>query len=158
MIPATPNLSSEKWMQGSERSTHISQLPKTKYDQILKIWKRNLDHQGLPDKWFFNGSCCWSFLTEPSRSASLYNELIISKDAGFVHESFRNETNRVIWDFWPYETNPQKESFENCVTKRIHETKFLNAVGRNESTKWTFWKPVDSQIQIQRIRTDSSIL
>jgi hypothetical protein len=63
-----------------------------------------------------------------------------SKDAGFVHESLRNETNRIFWDFWSYETNPRNESYENCVTKRIHETNLLNTVGRNESTKRIFWK------------------
>ncbi len=51
------------------------------------------------------------------------------KDAGFVHESFRNKMNRVIWDFWPYETNPQNESFENCITKRIHKTNLLKTRG-----------------------------
>jgi hypothetical protein len=58
-----------------------------------------------------------------------------SKDAGFVHESFRNKTNRVILDFWPYETNPRNESFENCVTKRIPETNLLKTdeSNRNES-------------------------
>ncbi len=32
------------------------------------------------------------------------------KDAGFVYESLRIETNRVIWDFCFYETNPRYES------------------------------------------------
>jgi hypothetical protein len=65
------------------------------------------------------------------------------KDAWFVHESFRNETYRVVWDFWSYETNPRNESFENWRiktnplnesfghrrTKRIHETNLLKTRG-----------------------------
>ncbi len=66
---------------------------------------------------------------------------ILTKDAGFVHESFRNETNRIFWDFFSYETNPRNEFFENCVTKRIHETNLLNTVVRNESAKRIFWTP-----------------
>ena len=49
-------------------------------------------------------------------------ESIIIKDAGFVYESLRNETNRVIWDFCLHETNPRNESFKNESTKRIHDT------------------------------------
>jgi hypothetical protein len=45
---------------------------------------------------------------------------LITKDAGFVHESFQNETNQIFWDFWPYELNPRFESFKNRSTKRIH--------------------------------------
>ncbi len=44
-----------------------------------------------------------------------------SKDAGFVYESLRIETNRVIWDFGLHETNPRNESFKNKSTKRIHD-------------------------------------
>ncbi len=33
-----------------------------------------------------------------------------TKDAGFVYESLRIETNRVIWDFCFHETNPRYES------------------------------------------------
>ncbi len=51
------------------------------------------------------------------------------KDAGFVHESFRNETNRVIGNFWSYKTNPRNESFEHRSTKRIHETNLLSTLG-----------------------------
>ncbi len=58
---------------------------------------------------------------------------IWSKDAGFVHESFRNKTNRIFWDFWSYEMNPPNESFEHRSTKRIHETNLLNTVGIRES-------------------------
>ena len=47
------------------------------------------------------------------------NFLVITKDAGFVHESFRNETNRIFWDFWSYETNPRNESFEHRKDSRI---------------------------------------
>jgi hypothetical protein len=64
--------------------------------------------------------------------------LLGSKDAGFVYESFRNETNRVIWKFFFHKTNPQNESFKNESTKRIHETNLLNTVVRNESTKRIF--------------------
>jgi hypothetical protein len=39
-----------------------------------------------------------------------------TKDAGFVHEYFQNETNRVIWNFCFHETNPQNESFKNEST------------------------------------------
>ena len=65
---------------------------------------------------------------------------IIIKDAGFVYESFRNEMKRTFLTFFSYKTNPRNESFENCVTKRIHETNLLNTVVRNESTKRIFWK------------------
>ncbi len=51
-----------------------------------------------------------------------WNKLINNKDAGFVYESLRIETNRVIWDFCLYETNPRNESFKNESTKRIHDT------------------------------------
>ncbi len=44
------------------------------------------------------------------------------KDAGIVHESFRNKTNRVIWNYWPYELNPRYESFEKSSTKQIRNT------------------------------------
>jgi hypothetical protein len=54
--------------------------------------------------------------------------MIFSKDAGFVYESFRNETNRVIWKKNFHETNPRNESFEHRSTKRIHETNLLNTI------------------------------
>jgi hypothetical protein len=63
------------------------------------------------------------------------NFLFIFKDAGFVYESFRNETNRVIWKKNFHETNPRNESFKNESMKRIHETNLLNTVVQNESTK-----------------------
>ena len=44
----------------------------------------------------------------------------IPKDAGFVYESFRIDTKQTFLTFFSYETNPRNESFENCVTKRIH--------------------------------------
>ena len=55
----------------------------------------------------------------------------LTKDAGFVYESLRIETNQVIWDFCLHETNPQNESFKNESTKRIfrvriHESGFAN--------------------------------
>ena len=47
---------------------------------------------------------------------------LIAKDAGFVHESLRIETNRIYWDFWSYESK-RIESFEIFgLTKRIHDT------------------------------------
>ncbi len=56
------------------------------------------------------------------------------KDAGFVYESFRNKTNRVIWNFWSYEKNPQNESLGNRPTKRIHKTNLWKTGLQNEST------------------------
>jgi hypothetical protein len=38
---------------------------------------------------------------------------VITKDAGFVYESLRIKTNRVIWDFCLHKMNPHK---------RIHDT------------------------------------
>ncbi len=56
---------------------------------------------------------------------------LFRKDAGFVYESLRIETNRVIWDFCFHETNP-----------------------RYESLRFGFANP-DSQIWNFRIRKDS---
>jgi hypothetical protein len=47
---------------------------------------------------------------------------IFLKDAGFVYESLRNETNQVIWKKNFHATNPRNESFKNESTKRIHDT------------------------------------
>jgi hypothetical protein len=58
---------------------------------------------------------------------------ILTKDAGFVHESFRNEMNQIFWDFWPYESNPRYESFKNRSTKQIHDTNLTKTGLRNES-------------------------
>ena len=58
----------------------------------------------------------------------------ISKDAGFVYESLRNDTNRVFWDFWPYKSNPQYKSFEKSSTNWIHDTKLFKKVLQIEST------------------------
>ncbi len=49
-------------------------------------------------------------------------EMLKIKDAGFVYESLRNETNRVIWKKNFHKTNPQNASFKNESTKRIHDT------------------------------------
>ena len=65
-------------------------------------------------------------------------EWLFHKDAGFVHESFQNETNRIFWDFWSDKTNPQNESLENRPTKRIHDTNLSKTCLRNESTKRIF--------------------
>ncbi len=61
-----------------------------------------------------------------------------NKDAGFVHESFQNETNWIFWDFWSYKTNPRNESLENRPTKRIHNTNLSKTCLQNESKKWIF--------------------
>jgi hypothetical protein len=60
-------------------------------------------------------------------------KLFKSKDAGFIYESFRNETNQIFWDFWPYKSNPQYESFKNRSTKRIHDTNLSKTGLWNES-------------------------
>ncbi len=56
------------------------------------------------------------------------------KDAGFIYESFqnessnleflilRNESTKRIFGKQAYEMNPQYESLENRPTKRIHDT------------------------------------
>ena len=64
------------------------------------------------------------------RSNSTLSKQLI-KDAGFVYESLRNETNRVIWEFFFSETNP-----------------------RYKSLRFGFANP-DSRIQSLRIRKDS---
>ena len=60
-----------------------------------------------------------------------------------MRDSYTNpyETNRIFWDFWSYESDPRNESFENCVTKRIHETNLLKIASQNESTKQIFSTP-----------------
>jgi hypothetical protein len=57
----------------------------------------------------------------------------MSKDAGFVYKSFQNDTNRVIWNFWSYKTNPWNESLEIRPTKLIHETNLWKTGLQNES-------------------------
>ncbi len=57
----------------------------------------------------------------------------ITKDARIIYESFRKETNRVIWNFWSYKTNPQNKSLENRPTKQIHDTNLLKKALRIES-------------------------
>ncbi len=47
---------------------------------------------------------------------------IIFKDAGFVYESLRNETNRVIWEKKFYETNPRNGYFKKISTNPNHDT------------------------------------
>jgi hypothetical protein len=44
------------------------------------------------------------------------------KDAGFVYESLRNETNRVILKKNFHETNPRNESFNKISTNPNHDT------------------------------------
>ena len=60
------------------------------------------------------------------------------KDAGFVYESLRIKTNRVIWDFCFHETNPRNESLENRPTKQIHDTNLSKTCLWNESMKRIF--------------------
>jgi hypothetical protein len=60
------------------------------------------------------------------------------KDAGFVSESFQNETNKVILDFCFHETKPQNESFKNRSTKQIHKTNLSKTGLRNKSMKQIF--------------------
>ncbi len=49
---------------------------------------------------------------------------IFTKDAGFVYKSFQNKTNRVIWEFFFYETNPQIESLGSGFV-RIRDSRIL---------------------------------
>ena len=56
------------------------------------------------------------------RSLRCYQMRLKIKDAGFIYESFQIKTNRVIWDFWPYESNPRYKSFEKKSTNRICNT------------------------------------
>ncbi len=71
----------------------------------------------------------------------------ISKDAGFVYESFRIETNRVIWDF----------CFQrNKSTKRIYQKQTYESNSQYESLSIGFANP-DLRIQNLRIRKDSDL-
>jgi hypothetical protein len=47
---------------------------------------------------------------------------LIFKDAGVVYESLRNETNRVIWEKFFYETNPRNGYFKKISTNPNHDT------------------------------------
>ncbi len=85
-----------------------------------------------------------------------------NKDAGFVYESFWNETNRVIWEFFLSETNPQFESlrfgFANLDSRiqslRIHmdsdsqisifKDMFCAIVLRIRKDSLDSWKQVES--------------
>ncbi len=75
---------------------------------------------------------------------------LFSKDAGIVYESFRIETNQVIWKFWSYKTNPRYQSFEHRGTKQIHEKNLLNTVDKTNQRKESFELHTDSQIRISR--------
>jgi hypothetical protein len=44
-----------------------------------------------------------------------------TKDAGIIYESFRIKMNRVIWDFWPYKSNPRYKSFEKRSVNQIRD-------------------------------------
>jgi hypothetical protein len=80
---------------------------------------------------------------------------IFSKDAGFVYESLRNNTNRVFWDFWPYVSNPQYKSFEKRYTNRIHNTNLMKHGLQNESTIQIFWMQYGFANPKYGIRMDS---
>ncbi len=68
----------------------------------------------------------------------LQNECsLIFKDAGFVYESLRIETNRVIWDFCFHKTNARNESFRFG---------FANLDSRIRSTR--IRRDLDSRISI----------
>ena len=60
------------------------------------------------------------------------------KDAGFVYESLRNETNRVIWEKNFHETNPRNVYLKKISTNPNHDTGSLILSLRNESTKRIF--------------------
>ncbi len=79
-----------------------------------------------------------------------------SKDAGFVYESLQIDTKRTFLTFFSYETNPQNESFENCVTKQIHETNLLKIdwIRKSGSTRFVWIR----KSIVLRIREDSSVL
>ena len=85
------------------------------------------------------------------------NERVKTKDAGFVYESFRNKTNRVIWNFF----FSQKESTKRIFQKRIHETNPQNESFKkglqNESTKRIFWNQYGFANPKPRIRKDSGL-
>jgi hypothetical protein len=71
----------------------------------------------------------------------------ITKDAGFVHESFRNETNGVIWNFFFHKTNPQNKSFKNESMKRIHKTNLSKKVFETDPRNESFEISMDLQIR-----------
>ena len=59
------------------------------------------------------------------------NKWVNTKDAGFVYESLRNETNRVIWKKKFHETNlsktnPRNESTIRIFKVRSHKSGFAN--------------------------------
>jgi hypothetical protein len=56
-----------------------------------------------------------------------------TKDAEFIYESFRNKTNRVIWNFFFF-------------TKQIHEANLSKMNPRNESFKKGLWNEFTKQI------------
>jgi hypothetical protein len=95
-------------------------------------------------------SCC-------SSSIIRYNFWQYFKDAGFVHQSFQNKTNQVIWDFCFHETNPQNKSFKSRSSKRIHKTNLSKTGLRNESTKWIFWNQYGFANPKPRIPMDSGL-
>jgi hypothetical protein len=63
---------------------------------------------------------------------------LLIKDAGFVYESLRNKTNRVIWEKNFHETNPRNGYFKKISTNPNHDTGSLILSLRNESTKRIF--------------------
>ena len=81
-------------------------------------------------------------------------EWLFHKDAGFVHESFQNETNRIFWDFWSYKTNLWKTGLQNESTIQIFQKHVYETNPRNESLRFGFANP-DSRIRSLRIRKES---
>jgi hypothetical protein len=59
-----------------------------------------------------------------------------------MRDSYTNpsETKQTFMTFFSCKTNPQNESYENCVIKRIHETNLMKIASQNESTKRILWK------------------
>jgi hypothetical protein len=64
-----------------------------------------------------------------------------SKDAGFVYESFQNETKRTFLTFFSYKTNPRNGYLKKMSTNPNYDTGNLQLSLRNESTKRIFRTP-----------------
>ena len=57
-----------------------------------------------------------------------------------MRDSYMNpsETNRIFWDFWSYELNPQNGYLKKISTNPNHDTGSLKLSLQNESTKRIF--------------------
>jgi hypothetical protein len=104
---ANLNLLRLTWRMFSNSKCFLVQIVFTSWLKVNYISLSYLSLQKICTKWLF-------FLS------------VFCKDAGFVYESFRNETNRIFWDFWSYKSNPQNG--------------YLKIASQNESTKRIFWK------------------